>query len=154
MFATLGLRQYLMIGGGIALALLAAWIWRIDSLRAHYKADRDEVRQEYATFRAEIQHRVTEKVQEFKEKANAAETAHEAELAGVRAATAEYIRTHRVRLEAPIHSGTATSPADTGVSEEVSTSSLVAVTDSDVQACGDLYAYAIAAHDWAREIAQ
>lgn len=37
MFGLTGLRLYGALGAAVALALFLAWVWRIDSLRAHYK---------------------------------------------------------------------------------------------------------------------
>lgn len=127
----------------LALALL--W-WRSDSLRAGYKQQRDDVRQEYAAFRKEITDRTTAALAKEKEQARAADQHHAKELADARSATDRYIAANRVRKPGNCHSPAPASSV-AGVSQEVPT--LVVMDQADVRACGDLYAYALEAHRWA-----
>lgn len=134
----------------IPLLVLALLWWRADSLRAGYKQQRDDVRQEYAAFRKEITDRTTAAMAKEKEQARAADQSHAKELADARSATDRYIDANRVHPARSCNSP-ATATADAGVPQEVSSSPLVAVSDSDVRACSDAVIYAVEAHRWANQ---
>jgi hypothetical protein len=96
------------------------------------------------------QQALAETERKYRMKADEADAHYQAGLADARDATADYIRTHRVRAETPRSTGQAVAGAQgggPGVPEAVPAG--VVVDEADVQACANLYAYALAAHDWA-----
>jgi len=136
----------------VPLALLAGlslWVMRIDSLRAHYKRQLAEVTQEYAIFRAKIIDKTATELTRQKEIAHASDIKHEQEMADQRTATANYIASHRVHAQRSDSSATAAS-ADTGVAQEMSAN--IVMDSRDVQACGDLYTYAIDAYNLGQDL--
>ena len=134
----------------IPIAALSLYAWRLDSLRASYKADLANVRREYAAFRKDITDRTAAALAKEKEQARAADQSHEKQLADARSATDRYIAANRVRTPGSCHSP-APATADAGVPQEVSSSPLVAVSDSDVRACTDAVIYAVEAYRWANQ---
>lgn len=139
----------------VPLALLAAlslWVWRIDNLRAHYKARLGEVTQEYAIFRAKIIDLTATELTRQKEIAHASDIKHDQEMADQRAATDRYIAAHRLRPSPSVHTGPAAKDGSASVPPEVSSD--IIMDQADVRACGDLYTYALDAHDWAQTLAK
>lgn len=91
----------------------------------------------------------------YRTKANEADQTYRAGLADARAAADRYIASHRVRPGAQSAAGRTASAAEDhgpGVPASVSSGALVAVSDSDVQACTDAVTYAVQAHDWAASL--
>ena len=138
----------LIAGVGLVLAL-SLYAWRLDSLRASYKAQRDDVRAEYAAFRREITAKTSAALAKERKKARAADKSHVETLADVRDATARFIAANRVRKAGSGHC-TATPAPDTGLPKEVP--AYIVMDQADVRACGDLYAYALDAHKWATSL--
>lgn len=153
LFAIGLLRGHWKLIAALALFLIpvAGW-WRSDSLRAGYKTERDAARQEYAAFRKEITDRATAALTKEKAQARAADKSHTKELADARSATDRYIAAHRMRPAGSCHSPAPAAPS-AGLPQEVPTDPVM-VGSSDVRACGDLYAYALAAHQWANAASQ
>lgn len=146
-FAIGTLRAHWKLIAGIgAIIILSLYAWRVDSLRASYKAERDNVRMEYALFRKEITARTAAALAKEKEKARAADKSHVETLADVRDATDRFIAANRVRKAGSGYCPAPTAPS-AGLPEEVPT--VIVVDQADVRACGDLYAYALEAHRWA-----
>ncbi|MFD1104260.1 hypothetical protein [Sphingobium olei] len=148
------------IYGALAVVLLAGslWVWRIDSLRASYKRQLAEVRQEYTLFKTKIIDRTAEALaaqkavnaaqeQEWKDKADAADES----IVDLRAR----LRASLVRQGSGGGAGRKTgSPAKAdgaGVPQEVPAAppgdSGSVQVGADVLA--GLAAYAIQAHEWA-----
>ncbi|MBK9496698.1 MAG: hypothetical protein IPO08_19790 [Xanthomonadales bacterium] len=72
--------------------------------------------------------------------------AHETRLADNRSGTIRYIERNRVRTQACV-----SAPAEgeaAGASESAAAVPLVAMSEPDVKACGDLHAYAWSAYEW------
>lgn len=148
---SLNIKDYVLAGAGIALLALALWGWRMDGLRARYKSERDQVRAEYAIFRTAIKAKVANEVARQKEITRASDAEHDKELADARSAADEYIRTHRVRLTAPIHSSAPAKAGNTAISETVS-APVVMVSEDDVRLCSEWQAFGVAAHNWAMNL--
>lgn len=144
--------KYPTIAAIIALVCMSAWLWHgwngaaeeRDIARAQtaeiIKASEEATRLAVAA-RAETEKR-------YKDLANATDKEHEAALADARDATDAFIAANRVR--AKVCPGQAIAAAQGGsasVPAEVSTG--IIVGESDVRACGDLYSYAVGAHNWA-----
>lgn len=145
----------------IPILLACLWVWRIDTLRASYKRQFTEVRQEYALFKTQIIDRTAEALaaqkavnaaqeQEWKDKADAADES----IVDLRAR----LRASLVRQGSGGGAGRKTgSPAKAdgaGVPQEVPAP---ATGDSgSVQVSADilagLAAYAIQAHQWAASL--
>lgn len=85
---------------------------------------------------------------------------YETELTSARDATARYIAAHRMRVsngDGQILAGPGSTAQDhsPGIPPAMPTFSLmVEIESADVQACGDLYGYARAAHDWAMKLVE
>ena len=144
-------KQYLALAGGIALLALALWGWRVDGLRARYKSERDQARTEYAIFRTTIQTKVTKEINRQKDIARASDIEHDKELADARSAAGEYIRTHRMRPTAPIHSSAPAKAGNSGISEAMPARAVM-VSEADVRACTDAATYAMSARNWAMNL--
>ena len=54
MFGLAGLKLYGALGAAVAVALLFGWVWRIDSLRAHYKDELKACQDNHALFVADV----------------------------------------------------------------------------------------------------
>ena len=148
---SMNIKDYVLAGAGIALLALALWGWRVDGLRARYKSERDQVHTEYAIFRTAIQAKVANEVARQKDIARVSDIEHDKELADARSAADEYIRTHRVRLTAPIHSSAPAKAGNTAISETVS-APVVMVSEDDVRLCSEWQAFGVAAHNWAMKL--
>lgn len=151
-------RPYIYGAAGVLLLALLVWVWRIDSLRASYKRDLAEVRQEYRFFKTQIIDRTAEALvaqkavnaaqqKQWKDKADAADES----IDDLRAR----LRARLVRQGGGGSAGGETSSAaennGPGLPQEMS-----AATPADsgsVQVSADdlagLAAYAIQAHEWA-----
>lgn len=137
----------LIATAGVILAL-SLYAWRLDALRAGYRAERDQVRTEYAAFRKAITDRTAAALAKEKEQARAADISHEKQLADARSATDRFIDANRVQPARSCHSPAPTAPG-AGLPQEVPAGPLVAVSDGDVRACTDAVIYAVEAHKWA-----
>ena len=96
MLGLTGLRMYGAIAGAVAVALLLAWVWRIDSLRARHLKERVACEQNHAQFVADVkaktdearrldaEHKATVEAQQDKVSANASKD-YQTELAALRA---------------------------------------------------------------------
>jgi hypothetical protein len=60
MFGLAGLKLYGAIGAAVMVALFLAWVWRIDSLRAHYKQDLEACQTNHAQFVADVKAKTDE----------------------------------------------------------------------------------------------
>ncbi len=60
MFGLAGIKLYGAIAGAVAVALLLAWVWRIDSLRARHLKERIACEQNHAQFVADVKARTDE----------------------------------------------------------------------------------------------
>lgn len=147
-----------------ALMALALLWWRADSLRAGYKADLANVRQEYALFRKEVTLKAGEALaaqkavniaqeQEWKDKADAADGSIDDLRARLRTAL---LRPQGSGGSASSPAGSAAQGDDPGLPQEVPAAAPVdrrsVQVDADVLA--GLAAYAIAAHDWALSLGE
>lgn len=88
---------------------------------------------------------------EYQEKADHAEQEHKQALNDVRTATSRYIAANRVQPPRHISAPAAVDQAG-DTAEPSPVPSGVVVDQADVQACGDLYAYAVNAHDYLMSI--
>ena len=137
----------------IAALALSGWLWRGWSHEAtarHADADRFAAAQVEAE--ALAQRALAETERKYRIKAHEADTQYSAQLADARSATADYIRSHRVRAVDQGATGQAAAPAasgNPGVRPAMPADSLVAVSDSDVQACTDATVYAVRLREWA-----
>ena len=139
----------------VSLAACAA-LWRAND---RHKDERDlalaqieEMKQASAESlrRAKAQKAAVE--QRYRDLAKQKDVEHEKELAQANDATDRYISSHRVRSCAGSPTGRSASTAENhsaGVSEGLSPNPLVALTDSDVRACGAAVVYGVKAHEWA-----
>lgn len=147
------------------LALLAYGL-RVDHLRASYKARWQAVTTEYAAFRTAIIDKTAEALaaqkainarqeQEWKDKADATDKAHEQALVGAMARADRYIAANRVLRQATGGSatgGTCAAAEDHGAGGAESAggeTELVAVTADDVRVCTVNTQRLIDGHDWA-----
>ena len=139
----------------LLLALLAVWHYRgaYHAEKELRQADRGAyaAAQEQAALLAQAA--LKEAEAKYAEHAREQDHEYQVALADARSATDRFIAFHRVRSQAA--QGTAGGAAaaskggDPGVPSGVSTSSFVAVSDGDVQACTDAVIYAAQAHEWA-----
>lgn len=84
----------------------------------------------------------------YKDLANAIDKEHEAALADARDATDSFIAANRVRAKVcPGQAVTTGQGGSAGVPAEVPAG--IVVGEADVRVCGDLYTYAVGAHNWA-----
>ena len=148
---SLNIKDYVLAGAGVALLALALWGWRVDGLRARYKSERDQARTEYAIFRTAIQAKVANEVARQKEITRVSDIEHDKELADARSAADEYIRTHRVRFTAPIHSSAPAKAGNTAISGTVPATAVM-VSEDDVRLCSEWQAFGVAAHNWAMKL--
>lgn len=143
------IRPYLTIAAVAALAAFALWIWRLDDLRETYKAKWHETQQEYANFRKEMTDRTAQALAKEKAQAKAADKEYTHALDDARDDTDRFISNHSVRQERVCPNASTPAPSP-GVPAPVSTG--VVVNQADVRSCGSLYAYALAAHNWANGV--
>jgi len=140
----------------IASLCLSAWLWRgWHGEHAGRAADMARVAAAQVDADRIAQQALAETERRYRMKADEADAHYRADFADARDATAIYIRTHRVRAVNQGATGQAVASAESGsagLPETVPTG--VVVDQSDVQACANLYAYALAAHDWAVSISQ
>lgn len=141
-------RRYPLQMALIASLCLSGWLWH----------GRSQARQELAALQeaqrqaAGAQKRVNDVAQQhYTEKAHEADDSHVAVRDDARAATDRYIADHRVRAEDRACQTPAPAPSD-GTAVPSSVPSGVVVGEADVRTCGDLYAYAVSAHDWAQSL--
>ena len=133
----------------LALAAFAAWVWRVDDLRETYKAKWQDMAQEYADFRKEMTDRATQAIAKEKAQAAAADKEYTHALDDARDDTDRFIAAHSVRQERVCPNAPASAPS-ASVPAPVPTG--VVLDQTDVRACGDLYAYALSAHNWANGV--
>lgn len=89
----------------------------------------------------------------YQEQARHADEQHSQAITAARDATDRYIAAHRVRPARHISPAEPVSEAGpASVPESVPAEAIVAVSEQDVRTCGDLYAYALNAHEWAMTI--
>lgn len=153
-----GVKQYLPIGGGIALALFAAWAWRVDSLRAGYKAQRDAERQAHARTihnyteaqkLAEIA--FTVKIEAIQKRNKELNDEADSRVAALRADYADRVR--KLPKAAQCSAGSAGMPEANGTESTNGPGGDAVILDrSDALICADNTSRLQAAHDWALEI--
>lgn len=91
----------------------------------------------------------------YKDLANDADKEYAAALVAAHDATAQYIAANRVRQDSSHTSGrTITSADDHGAEVSAPVSTSVIMDQADVRNCGDLYTYAVNAHNWAETIGE
>jgi hypothetical protein len=88
----------------------------------------------------------------YQEQAREADTRYTTVLAGVRSDTARFVASRRVQDGGVRASGGERQAGGPELPESLPATTLVDTVD--VQACGDLYAYAVSAHDWAATVGQ
>lgn len=142
-------RPYLIGAGVLALALFAAWVWRVDSLRETYRNNWRETQQEYAAFRKEITDLAAAALAKEKAQARAADKEHDHALDDNRDATDRFIADNRVRQERVCRDPATPAPS-AELPQAVPTG--IVVDQADVRSCGDLYTYALSAYRWANEL--
>lgn len=143
-----------------SLVACAALWWRADRIadqRDRALATIEEMTKASAESlrRAKVQKAAVE--QRYRDLAKQKDVEHEKELAQALDATDHYITSHRVRACAGGPTGRPAPAADdngAGVSEGLPPDPLVAVSDSDVRACGAAVVYAVKAHEWAEDVAK
>lgn len=139
----------------VALALCALWglYQRHEANKWHNRALACQTASQAAAAQTKAMREAEAKA--YQEKAIHADQEHAAALADARAATADYIRTHRVRpsggVSAPVAIGQA---EDTRQPEAVPSDSFVSVSESDLQACTAATVYAVTAHDYLMSIGE
>ena len=119
MFGLAGMKLWGAIGAAVAVALFLAWVWRIDSLRAHYKKDLAACEQKHQQFVADVKARTDE--------ARRLDAAHKAEVeqrdasiakekdSEIRKRIADAVAAVRVRIvSTPVRSGGSGSPPVSG----------------------------------------
>ncbi len=119
MFGLVGMKLYGAIAGAVAIALLCAWVWRIDHLRAQHLKERIACEQKYTQFVADVKARTDE--------ARRLDAAHKAEVeqhdamisqekdSEIRKRIADAVAAVRVRIvSTPVHSGSSRSPPVSG----------------------------------------
>lgn len=137
-----------------ALALLAVvQTWRLSVVKHSLTTARAEITKfSAAQVEAErqAQQAIADTERKYRDKANEADRSYQAALGDARAATQRYIDLHRVRQDGSRPASQAVASASGG-SAGVPTPlpAGIIVDQADVQSCGDLYAYAVKAHDWA-----
>ena len=140
----------------IALVALSAFLWwrgdNIAGQRDRALATVAEMKQASAESlrRAKAQKAAVE--HRYRDLAKQKDNEHEKELAHAMDATDRYIASHRVRSCAgspPRRPAPTTGDNSSGVSERMPAYPVVAVSDSDVRACGAAVVYAVKAHEWA-----
>ncbi len=150
------LRQFWSCGAIGVLGLLA---WHFD---ARAVANADAVRTQAAQFK-QAQADATRIAQQalehedlvYRQKAQEADSAYQAQLADARAAADRYIAAHRVQPPAAQGraGGTAAATHSNGTPVPPGLpADAVVVSGADVQACTDAVTYAVKAHDWAGTI--
>ncbi len=115
MFGLAGMKLWGAIGAAVAVALLFAWVWRIDSLRASYKKDLAACEANHQQFVADVKARTDE--------ARRLDAAHKAEVESnqarisqekdseIRKRIADAVAAVRVRIvSTPVHSGGSGNP--------------------------------------------
>lgn len=137
----------------IALTLFAAWAMRVNYLRGHYKAQLVECRHDKEQFTFSVQAQTKAEASRQKGIADVADTKHKMEAPSIRAATDDFIASHRVRREETGNSSAPATDKAAGVPESLSAYSGVVVEDSDVQACSEWVHYGMSARDWALDLA-
>lgn len=85
----------------------------------------------------------------YRNLANAIDKEHASKLADAGTRTDAYIRLHQVRGCSPGKAIASAQGNNPGIPSEVPAGSLVALTDSDVQACAGAVTYAMDARNWA-----
>ena len=135
----------------IVLLCASAWLWRgWGHETAGRRADITKFAAAQVEAEAIAQRALADTERRYRIKANDADHAYQAQLADARTATAEFIRTHRVRPVDPGAASQAPAPAARGSAAVPAPMPTGVVVDQvDVQACADLYVYSLAAHDWA-----
>ncbi len=121
MFGLVGMRLWGAIGAAVVVALLCAWVWRIDSLRAQHKKDLAACVLNHQQFVADVKARTDE--------ARRLDAAHKAEVeqrqsqisqekdSEIRKRIADAVAAVRVRIvSTPVHSGSSRSPPVPGAS--------------------------------------
>lgn len=159
MLGLAGIRLYVALGAAILVALLVAYVWRIDSLRAAHKRDYEACKAAYAQFVADVKaktelarlsdakHKAEVEAAQEKERAD-----HEAEIQHLRA---DY--SQRVRDYAKAHPGSRAGaslprPANAPSSPAPASAETI-VPVADLEICAANTALAESWQSWWKEVA-
>ena len=141
-------RRYPLQMALIAFLCLSGWLWRgWDKAEARIDA------MEAAAKQSEALHRAAIKAQQDKFDRLKKETddGYKAALADAGDRTSRYIDTHRLRGKSCAIEAAAPGQGESaGSPEKPAAVPFVAVSEADVKVCGSLYAYSLAAHQWAQ----
>jgi hypothetical protein len=150
----LGIRGCIAVGLAMALAFA---MWRADGLSTKLERARDQISaMEVASEAARAAQQAVNDAAaaRYQELAERASDDHETTRIVVRDATDRFIADNGVRPDGQCVPGNTDSAAEGGsASVPVAMPTSVVMDTADVRACGDLYAYALSAHEWARGLA-
>lgn len=149
----LGLRGCIAVGLAMALAFA---MWRADGLSAKLERARDQIAaMEVASEAARAAQQAVNDAAaaRYQELAERSEHDHETTRIVVRDATDRFIADNGVQNGQCVPGNTDSTPEGDGASVPVAVPAQTIVDTADVRACGDLYAYSLAAHEWARGLA-
>jgi hypothetical protein len=136
----------------LAIALLALWgVWeRHQAHKWQSRAIACQIASDAAR-KAQEALRAQERAK-YQEQARHADQAYAAAIDDARNATDAFIRAHRLRSSGGVSAPGAIGQTDSPAILAPMPADPVVVAAVDVQTCGDLYAYALNAHDWALTI--
>jgi len=149
-------RAALAIIAALALALAGAVLWGSleRSGRLSAIAQRDACHAASAgAVKAQEALRTQERAH-YEEQAREADANHDAGLDRARVLTRHFVDARRVRTPRSFGTSGSVSEADPARIPETVPTEAVMVSTDDVRTCGDLYAYAVSAHDWAVSVGQ
>lgn len=140
----------------VALLLACCWLYmgkRSEARRADAWHHAWQAQKNASDAAAAAQKALNAKIQfTYQEQADGAQERHIARDAGMRSATSDFIRANRVQPGQCEASRSDPSPAASGApvpQEPTASPVLVAVEQSDVEACAADYGYALSAYEWA-----
>ena len=142
------IRRYPLQAALILSLAACGWLWH-----GKQKAEARVAAIEAAAKQSEALHRAAIKAQQDKFDRLKKETddAYKAALADAGDRTDRFIAANRVRGKScPVKTAAPSQGQDPGSSEKPAAETFVAVTEADVKVCGSLYAYSLAAHQWAQ----
>ncbi len=156
-----GLKLYAAIGAAVVVALFLAWVWRIDTLRAHYKRDLVACQLNHQQFVADVKARTDE--------ARRLDAAHKAEVEShdarisqekdseIRKRIADAVAAVRVRIvSTPVHpSGSRSSPVSgvaIAAASPAGASQEAVVSSDDLAICATNTVKAEGWQDWRKNV--
>ena len=151
----LGIRGAIAVGLVVALAFA---MWRADVISGRLERARDQIAaMEVASEAARAAQQAVNDAAaaRYQELAERASDDHETTRIVVRDATDRFIADNGVRPDGQcVPSGTDSPPQGGSAAVPAAMPAQTIVDTADVRACGDLYAYSLAAHEWARSLSQ